>query len=265
MNFTEKLTYCTVYIKSQFADGSCSIGTGFVFNLHETNESCIPVVITNKHVVTGSEISTITFCKKNIDGSPNDKETVSYPILRNMWKNHPDDNVDLCACAIGCFIKAKDVIHAEPFYTALGIGNIPTQDDLLKFSAIEDLLMIGYPIGIADFVNNKPLVRKGISSTHINKDYQGNKEFLVDMACFPGSSGSPIFLLNQGSYTIDDNVYIGSRFFLVGILYGGPVYDAKGKVIIVNDSKAISSTQIPTNLGIAIKSERLKDFENIFK
>ena len=58
--------------------------------------------------------------------------------------------------------------------------------------------MIGYPIGLIDEYNNKPIVRKGITATTYNIDYNGKKEFLIDIACFPGSSGSPIFIRRDG-------------------------------------------------------------------
>ena len=51
---------------------------------------------------------------------------------------------------------------------------------------------------LIDEVNNKPVVRKGITATDIRLDYNGRKEFLIDAACFHGSSGSPVFLRKMG-------------------------------------------------------------------
>jgi hypothetical protein len=61
--------------------------------------------------------------------------------------------------------------------------------------------MIGYPKGFWDRVNNLPVVRKGITATPIYIDYNGKKEFLLDIPIFSGSSGSPIVLFNEGSYS----------------------------------------------------------------
>lgn len=36
--------------------------------------------------------------------------------------------------------------------------------------------------------------RRGITATNINFDYNGKKEFVIDAACFPGSSGFPVFI-----------------------------------------------------------------------
>lgn len=106
-------------------------------------------------------------------------------------------------------------------------------------------------------VTQSPLLKKSL--------YQGKKEFLVDMACFPGSSGSPIFILNEGSYHIGSNLYAGSRVKFIGILYGGPQYAATGDLILMDlPNVPFPITRIPTNLGIAIKAERILDFESMF-
>jgi len=57
--------------------------------------------------------------------------------------------------------------------------------------------MIGYPNGLWDHVNNLPLIRRGITASHPGVDYQiegqnGPGVTVIDMACFPDSSGSPV-------------------------------------------------------------------------
>lgn len=51
---------------------------------------------------------------------------------------------------------------------------------------------------------------------------------LVDTACFPGSSGSPIYILNENGYFDKNGTrYIGgSRIVLIGILFSEPQYNA---------------------------------------
>ena len=126
--------------------------------------------------------------------------------------------------------------------------------------------MIGYPIGLWDEYNNLPVVRRGSTATPIYMDYNNRKEFLIDMACFPGSSGSPVFIFNEGSYsTRQGQHWIGeTRIIFVGILHAGPQYNARGEILIVNVPTAqipITDTRIPTNIGFCIKAEKLKDFD----
>ena len=129
--------------------------------------------------------------------------------------------------------------------------------------------MIGYPNGIWDSVNNKPIFRKGITATHPKFDYNGKKEFMIDAACFPGSSGSPVFILNEGGYRDKKgNTYLGTtRIMLIGVLYAGPQHTATGEVKIINVPTSqipVSISSIPNNLGIVIKSFRIKELEKLF-
>src|SRR5439155_8993915 len=75
---------------------------------------------------------------------------------------------------------------------ALGPRFIP--DDLTAFDAVEDIVMVGYPSGLWDSTNNYPLVRRGITASHPGIDFEGKPQIAIDMACFEGSSGSPVLL-----------------------------------------------------------------------
>jgi len=129
--------------------------------------------------------------------------------------------------------------------------------------------MIGYPNGIWDSVNNQPIFRKGITATHPNLDYNGNAEFMIDIACFPGSSGSPVMIYNPSEYTDrQGNTFMGTtRLILMGILYAGPQHTITGDIEIVNIPQLQQPTaisQIPNNLGIVIKSEKILELEDLF-
>ena len=128
--------------------------------------------------------------------------------------------------------------------------------------------MIGYPIGLRDEKHNMPVIRKGITATHPAIDYNGNPEFLIDMACFPGSSGSPVLIYNEGSFSTGDGITIGTRVHLLGILYGGPQLTTEGKIIVKDipvRQEAVSINCIPINLGYVIKSQKILEFESILK
>lgn len=82
------------------------------------------------------------------------------------------------------------------------------------------------------------------------------------MACYPGSSGSPIFLCNENSYSTKGAVYIGSRVRLLGLLYAGPQHTSVGNIefdFIPTKPRAIIQT--PNNLGLVIKASRILELE----
>ena len=90
------------------------------------------------------------------------------------------------------------------------------------------------------------------------------KHILLDMACFPGSSGSPVFIMNQGSYATPSGITVGNRIYLLGILFGGPQYTAQGILSFANVPNIPKPiVNIPTNLGVAIKSSEILEFEKI--
>jgi len=163
-------------------------------------------------------------------------------------------------------VRAKGL---DPFLFPLAREMIPSSTELAALDAFEDVVMIGYPIGLLDSYNNLPVIRKGITATHPNNDYDGRKEFMVDMACFPGSSGSPVLLYSTGSYGAPGGGFVlGNRIRLLGILYSGPQFAANGDMEIVNvptQQTVIPVTSIPCNLGICIKAERLLEFEPILR
>lgn len=280
LSLTEQLLYSTVRIKCEGKvkdeDGKVKVkvGTGYFFEFKKDkgNNCPITVVITNKHLIDGAQKGRLIFSKKDDKGNPLDTEHFSFSIddFEQAWKRHPDKNVDLCAMPLKPFLNLAEQKGIELFYRTLQMKYIPREQQLDELSAVEDVIMVGYPNGLWDKENNKPLFRKGITATHPKFNYKGKKEFLIDMACFPGSSGSPVFLLNEGSYPNKKTggLIVGrTRFFILGTLRAGPTYTPNGEIKIVD----IPTTQnldiklkIPINLGLVIKASRIKELEDLF-
>lgn len=268
MSLSEKITYSTVLIRATYSNGSYSTGTGFIINLckNKDTQTVVPLIITNWHVVAGSVHTQFEFCLMNDAGRPIDEKAYSIVYNSGAWMHHPDPTVDLCCLPLAIALTDLDSRNVKLFYIPLEPELIPNHKTIKSLSAMEEIAMVGYPIGLSDMHNHKPIIRRGITATHVKKDYQGKREFLVDMACFPGSSGSPIFVLNEGIYHEGNNACAGSRIMLVGVLYGGPQYSATGELVVMSiPNRPFTVTNIPTNLGVAIKAERILDFEDFFK
>lgn len=268
MSISEKLTYCTTKIISYLSDGKQSIGTGFFmnFNVDYAKNFRQPVVITNKHVIAGATKVEISVCRADDNNNPKDIEKFKITFDEFKIINHPDSNVDLCAISIAAaenFIRDNNI---QLFKSILDTSLIITEEECKECSAMEDIIMIGYPDGLEDSYNNKPIIRKGITATHIKNDYNNKKDFLIDMACFPGSSGSPIFFCDENLYSGNGGVYIGSRLRLLGVLYAGPQHTSVGDIkfeYIPTTPKAVIA--IPNNLGLVIKGSRILELEKIMK
>lgn len=190
--------------------------------------------------------------------------------FERAWIPHPDGNVDLCAMPIAPLLEMAAKENKRLFFVPLDESLIPTKAELEDMVLMEEITMVGYPNGIWDEVNNMPVFRRGISATHPNLDWNGKPEFLIDAACFPGSSGSPVFLFNQSGFaTKTGGMVIGpSRVKLLGILYAGPQQTVTGEIKIVavpTQSIPLALTAIPINLGMVIKSTKLDAFSTIFR
>lgn len=267
----EQLTHCTVRIECTLNDGNTSCGTGFFMNFLPVGDKHIPAIVTNKHVIAGAQLGRIHFTFKGPDGGPDHGSHQRYEIsnFEQQWIGHPDKDVDLAILPIARVLEAvNNATGRQCFYVAVDAGLIAPVEERQGYSSMEDIVMIGYPNGIWDQVNNLPIIRRGITATHVKMRWNGRDEFLTDIASFPGSSGSPVFLANIGSY-VDGNggVNIGTnRIRLLGVHYAGAQHRADGTIEIVTvptDTRPVPVTLIPNNIGVVINSQRLLDFEAV--
>ncbi len=264
---SDQLAHCTVRIECETPQGF-STGSGFFFECLDYGEQSVPVIVTNKHVVAGSINGWFHLTTKGSDGSPRSGAHVriAVPSVESLWVGHPDPNVDLCVMPINPLIEHAKSLGHEVHFVSLVKSLIPDEGELRDLGALEDILMIGYPNGIWDSVNNQPIFRRGVSATDPKLDYLGKTEFLIDAACFPGSSGSPVFLYNDGTWTSRTmgRVIGGTRIKLLGLLYAGPQHRAEGEIRIVDSplqQRPIAVSMIPNNLGSVIKSKRLLEMD----
>jgi hypothetical protein len=265
MFFTDLMTHCTTRVECTFADGTTSTGTGFIMTLCETGERSVPVLVTNKHVVVGAQKSKFWLTlRKGDDNAPDVGKHHSFemPDIASNWLFHP--SLDLAVMPINQLIEQARITGLEFFFAPLSKTLIATRADLADIPALMDIVMVGYPNGLWDKTNNQPLLRSGITATHPELDYNGKPEFLIDAACFNGSSGSPVFLAQIGrTMSRSKGITLGpSVVKLLGVLYAGPMHMATGEIVPVPiGTRGMVVTAIPNNLGIVISAKALLDFE----
>ncbi len=273
LSVQEQMCFSTTQIRTWDDKGYAHSGSGFFFNFI-IGDDVLPVLITNKHVVNGMVKGHFLMSEQDEQGNPLYKKHLRVNFesdFKDNWIFHPDSNVDLCALPILPLVEAANRIGHKLFYRTFDNTLIPNLEIAETFDVVEDVLMVGYPDGLWDSVNNMPIVRRGTTATQYKLDYNGKKEFLIDAACFPGSSGSPVLMCNIGSFR---NKYGGtafgkSRFYLLGVLYAGPQHGITGDIKVVTVPTAtqtlMSQSTIPNNLGYIIKAERILEFAEPFK
>ncbi|MGZ8174138.1 S1 family peptidase [Methylobacter sp.] len=266
----ELLIHSTVRIECETTTGKGS-GSGYFFAFLEKENQHIPCIVTNKHVVAGAKRGVFHLTLQGQDGLPNLGEYVAFAFdnFEQMWIGHPDPSIDLAICLIGPILNSAKQQGKALHFAPLGNQLIASKELLDSLPSMEEIIMIGYPNGIWDAKHNLPIIRRGITATHPRLTYNGKPEFLIDAACFPGSSGSPVFLANIGSYVSPDGALCaGSRIALLGTLYAGPQHTATGEVVVVEvptDTRAMAISTIPNNLGLVIHASKLLDFEPILE
>ena len=262
-SISEQMMFNTVRLETELG-----MGTGFFYNF-QIGEAVYPTIITNKHVVNYKQNENVKFHLhlKEENGESNSSVGIQVDV---PWHFH--STKDLCFTFVNpVFECVKRVYGKSVFYVANDASIMATKEKLKELSALEELVMVGYPIGLSDTRNNYPIFRKGYTSAHPAVDFNDDGIGLADIACFPGSSGSPIYILNEGGYRDKrGNSYLGiSRVLFLGILYAGPQYDARGDIVIKTiptSKQAVEvNTRIMTNLGYYIKAEELCEFQKFIE
>jgi hypothetical protein len=265
---TDKLLHSTVRIDCLNASGQASSGTGFFYNLATDANAIFPVIVTNKHVVAKQSRGFLTLTLTQGNGEPDYGKHERFELLDfgTGWVDHPDPEVDLAICTFAPVYNKLREIGKSPCFAPITKDLIPNPEQLADLDAVEDILMIGYPNGLWDPKNNLPIARRGITATPAFRDYNGREEFVIDAACFPGSSGSPVFIVNQGFLHQKNGGVImgGSRTLFLGVLYAGPQITTTGKMIVQTvptNVQAIPVFNSMMNLGFCIRASKVGEFE----
>lgn len=269
LTIAQQLLHSTIRIECRDAAGNVSSGTGFNFSF-EFDGILVPTIVTNRHVFQNAVQSDFHYTLADADGrSTGRHERFFIYDFSKAWIAHPDPHVDLAILPTQPLFEELNKLGKRPFYINLSQGVIASPEMLASLDAIEDVTMIGYPNGLWDDVNNLPIVRRGITATSVAYEYRGKKEFLIDAACFPGSSGSPVFIYNSGSFSgSGGGLNIGTRLMLIGVLFAGHIHTAVGEIKVVpipTATRPIPISQIPNNLGICIHASRILDFVPVLK
>ncbi|RWN30111.1 MAG: serine protease [Mesorhizobium sp.] len=237
MSRAEQMLYCATKITT-YSDGKpVQTGTGFFYVVHlaaEDKSRDLHIFVTNKHVLQGADRVSISFHQGN-GGSlhPGEFTPLFLDLKPEALVNHPDPDVDLCAFPLGQAIAIMAALGRPLFWVSLDKNAIPSDEQWGTLDAIEKITMVGCPNGLFDEANNMPIARSGTTATDIAKRYQGRSEFLIDLACFPGSSGSPVFVYDtNGGFDRGSSEFTVGRvkLYFVGVLYAGPVITNTGEI-----------------------------------
>lgn len=266
---SECLLFTTLRIETRKGGKPHGFGTGFFYHFTAGEEKDdFVVVVTNKHVIEGADEGSFFVHEPHETDykQPSGKFfKVKITDFQDVWIDHPDDTIDLCAMPFRAIEILSNRAGKKIYWQLLRDSNIYSESDLEGLSAVEDVLMVGYPIGLLDTKHNLPILRKGTTATHPSIDFQGKPNMLVDMACWPGSSGSPVVILDEGLYLKKgEGLKSGDRLVFLGVLSAGPVHTETGEIVvepIPAQTKVSVLTNMPINIGYVIKAKEMSGIE----
>lgn len=228
-----------------------SSGTAFIYNAGRNGQN-IPVLVTNKHVVRGAQRGGIRLIGGS-KGSPDlgNPIEIIYDGFEQMWVGHPDDAVDVAAMFIGPTLNQLAAAGREAFFRQVDPQMAPSEEVLGDLDAVEPITFVGYPNGLFDQAHHTPIIRQGHTATPLQLDWNGSPTFLVDASVFPGSSGSPVFIVQQGSWREGNTTVMagGTRVFFVGIIAAVMIQADTGQVVPVAGNPLVQLRQM-LDLGI---------------
>ncbi len=268
-SFIEQLMLVNVLIETPLGKG-----TGFFYCIDLDKGKKSTILITNKHVINYNSNEEVTIKFHLHQGKHNafESKTVKF---KTKWIFHP--SMDICFCFIGPINeKLESIIRTR--LNIISISRDYIIDNCGEYAPLDELVMVGYPIGLYNQEYNYPIFRKGYIASDPSVDYTDEQSLMlsdhrigiVDIACFPGSSGSPIFVYKKIIIKNEDGflVQVINQPKLLGILFAGPIYNADGELTMDNIPIVLSPsvhTLIMTNLGYYIKSQILLEIENMSK
>lgn len=265
-SISEQLLFTTVRIETQTKNGN-GVGTGFIFS-YKHKEKEYSLLVTNKHVIKNAEKGTITFINK-VDDKPQlgKAQASTITVFEKIWFGHPNADIDVCIAPLAPILNNLPN-KGNVFFRSIPDSLIPTKEKINEIDSLEEVVFIGYPMGIWDKKNFLPIIRKGITATPISVDYDGQRQFLIDASVFPGSSGSPVFLYNAGSYpSKKGGLVVGSRLMFLGIV-SSVYYDEQENELRIRNLKTadipVSVSKETLDLGVVYKADTISETAKFF-
>jgi S1-C subfamily serine protease len=253
---TKKLLFNTVRVDTELEDGSEGSGTAFVID-HTHAGGTTTFIVTNRHVVENVRRGGLVFTQK-LNGQPilGQRFQLNIDDFPHAWFLHPDPEIDLAIVPMRPLEQAARDQGVELYYHAIDTRLAPDAAQLRALDALEEVLFVGYPSGVWDQTNLMPILRRGTTATPMLLDFEGRKEFLVDAAVYPGSSGSPVFVYQPDSGR--PAVRNGRKFLFAGVIAAVFFREEANHLVSVpvpanNNGMVMGSEMI--DLGLVIKAQ----------
>lgn len=268
----DELIFSVARIECETPNG-IQCGTGFFFAFLLENGKRSPCLVTSRHVVQGATHGRFFLALKDADGRVirNQELEFKVPNFEDRCHPHPDPSVDLVVFFVGAILQTMKAQGHAFHITYLSRSAILAREQYAGLSVLEDVVVIGYPIGLWDRWQSQPVIRRGITASHVALPYNGEPEFLIDAPCHPGLGGAPVFLRMPPLPAEEGQIMRSPRVALLGVLYAHCHWTARGnadKEPLVgrpHESAAAVARYAQAPLGVVLTTDKILDFEPLVR
>jgi hypothetical protein len=195
VDLSVELMHATVQLEQPLGNGTRTVGTGFLIADTAPDGRPRTVLVTANHVfrMMPGQVARIGYRVENADGSwsyspqpLNIRDAGGH----ELWTHHPARDV------------AAIVISAPPEFAKAAIPkDYLASDDTFTHYRVEagdELMALGFPRGLAANQAGFPILRSGRIASYPVAPAKIFPTFLLDFSVFPGNSGGPVFMHNDG-------------------------------------------------------------------
>ena len=237
MSIDDRLHSLTTIVDVDAQGSGSSRGTGFFYHVLASSgdekgpgwrQQVSYWLITNRHVLIPDDNipNTLSFrLRQQSDGGALDWYGIEVPVpaLLERAKLHADPNVDVVAIDVTEELHTA-VRNGVPItYSAVGELDFAGVNKI-DATVASDVIVVGYPKGYYDEVNNFPIVKAGIVASRWGLKFKGMDAFIIDAKLFPGSSGS-IVLTKPSDMVVQSGQMFAAKekqFAFLGVYSGEP-------------------------------------------
>jgi V8-like Glu-specific endopeptidase len=201
VDLSVELMHATVQLEQPLGNGTRTVGTGFLISDTAPDGRPRTVLVTANHVFRQmpGQVARIGYRVANADGSwsysPQPlqiRDTGGH----ELWTHHPARDV------------AAIVISAPPEFAKAAIPKdyLASDDTFTHYNveAGDELMALGFPRGLAANQAGFPILRSGRIASYPVAPAKIFPTFLLDFSVFPGNSGGPVFMHDDGRRSPDD-------------------------------------------------------------
>ena len=213
-------------------------------------------VLTTKSMIEDAQAIKIEIpLRKNGKDRLLQKTAIEYCAENIIFVRHPDETVDLCAIIISKEIGALNQ-QGKGLDYSLESSILADEEFFINEKPLDPIVMVGHPYGLMDEVNPQPIFRRGVYATDPSLDYNGRKEFLIDVTNSGNLGGFPVFRFDDKMYNDRSgsglSLTLASRLVLLGLS-------------CVEYPNAIAVSGVHNHVVRVVKASRIKELQEYLK